>query len=130
MPFRYKIIENKKLVYAKAIDTVTFSDLLNHLDELCQDPKYKAPMKKLVDHRQNKKFDLTMKEQEQFAGKKASFKKMFSGEKCAIVVPTDFGFALGQVHASLSSCEDIETKAFRNFDEALIWLDVELDSDN
>jgi hypothetical protein len=128
MPFRYKIIENKKLLYAKATDTVTFSCLIDHLDEVCQDPKYKAPMKKLVDYRQIKKMDITMHEQERFAQKKASLKKLFFGEKCAIIVPTDFGFALGQVHASLSSCEDIETKAFRNFDEALSWLDVELDN--
>ena len=54
MPLKYKIIESKKLVYLKGIGNVTFSELMNHIDELSQDPKYKAPMKKLVDHRQIK----------------------------------------------------------------------------
>ena len=84
MPFKYEIIESKKLLYAKAIGEVTFSELMNHLDELCQDSKYKAPMKKLVDHRQIERLDLTMKEQELLAEKKASFRELFSGEKCAI----------------------------------------------
>ena len=54
MPLKYKIIESKKLIYLKGIGTVAFSELMNHIDELGQDPKYKAPMKKLVDHRQIK----------------------------------------------------------------------------
>jgi len=54
MPLKYKIVESKKLIYLKGIGTVAFSELMNHIDELSQDPKYKAPMKKLVDHRQIK----------------------------------------------------------------------------
>lgn len=129
MPLKYKIIESNKLVYLKGIGTVTFSELMNHIDELSQDPKYKAPMKKLVDHRQIKKLDLSMNEQAHFAEKKTSFKELFSGEKCAIVSPTDFGFALARVHAALCEASNIDTSIFRDFNEALTWLGVELDDD-
>ena len=129
MPFKYEIIESKKLLYAKAIGKVTFSELMNHLDELCQDSKYKAPMKKLIDYRQVKKMDISMNEQERFVEKKASLKELFFGEKCAIVAPTDFGFALARVHGALSERSNIDTSIFRYFNEALAWLDVELDDD-
>ena len=129
MPFKYEIIESKKLLYAKAIGEVTFSELMNHLDELCQDSKYKAPMKKLIDYRQVKKMDISMNEQERFVEKKASLKELFFGEKCAIVAPTDFGFALARVHGALIEGSNIDTSIFRYFNEALAWLDVELDDD-
>ena len=129
MPLKYKIIESKKLVYLKGIGTVSFSELMNHIDDLSQDPKYKAPMKKLVDHRQIKELDLTMNEQKRFAEKKASFKELFSGEKCAIVSPTDFVFALARIHAALNDGSNIDTSIFRDFNEALTWLGIELDDD-
>ena len=129
MPLEYTFIESKKLVYLKGIGTVSFSELMNHIDELFQNPKYKPPMKKLVDHRQIKKLDLTMKEQELFAEKKASFRELFSGEKCAIVSPTDFVSALARVHASINEGSNIDTSVFRDFNEALTWLDIELDDD-
>jgi len=78
MPLKYTIIESKKLLYAKATGTVTFSELMNHVEELCQDSKYKAPMKKLIDYRQIKNMDISMDEQERFAEKKASVKELFS----------------------------------------------------
>ena len=63
MPLEYKIIESKKLLYVKGVGAVSFSELMNHVDELSQDPKYKASMKKLVDYRQVKKMDLSMDDQ-------------------------------------------------------------------
>ena len=81
MPLKYKIVESKKLVYLKGIGSVAFSELMNHIDELSQDVKYKAPMKKLVDHRQIKKLDLTMKEQELFAEKKSLIQRVVFGRK-------------------------------------------------
>ena len=129
MPLIYKIIESKKLLYVEGVGVVSFSELMNHVDELCQDPKYKAPMKKLVDYRQIKKLDLTMDEQERFVQKKASVKEFFSEEKCAIVAPTDYGFALARVHGALSEGSNRDTSIFRDFNDALTWLDVKLDDD-
>ncbi len=129
MPLKYEIIGSKKLLYVKGIAAVSFSELMDHVDELCQDPKYKAPMKKLVDYRQIKKLDLSMDEQERFVEKKTSVKELFSGEKCAIVAPTDYGFALARVHGALSEGSNIDTSVFRDLNEALTWLGVELDDD-
>ena len=52
-----------------------------------------------------------------------------TGEKCAIVASTDFGFALARVHAALSEASNIDTSVFRDLNEALTWSGVELDDD-
>ena len=70
-----------------------------------------------------------MDEQERFAQKKAASRDFFSGEKCAIVAPTDLGFALARIHVSLGERAGIDTKAFKDYNEALIWLGVELDDE-
>ena len=54
---------------------------------------------------------------------------LFFGEKCAIVAPTDFGFALARVHGALCEGSNRETSVFRDFNETLAWLGVELDDE-
>ena len=61
--------------------------------------------------------------------KKTSVKELFSGEKCAIVAPTDYGFAIARVHGALSEGSNRDTSIFRDFNDALTWLDVKLDDD-
>jgi hypothetical protein len=51
MPIDYEIIEDKKLVLATGIGTISGNDVIRHLEELNKDDKYIAPMKKLIDYR-------------------------------------------------------------------------------
>ncbi|MBU0986046.1 MAG: hypothetical protein KKH68_02240 [Proteobacteria bacterium] len=127
MILRYKIIENKKLVYVTGTGTLTFAELMRHIEELYQDPKYKAPMKKLIDYRQITKYALSLKEAQIFAQKKISFGNIFSGEKCATVAPSDIGFGMARAHDAHIEGSNIETAAFRDFEQALNWLGIELD---
>jgi hypothetical protein len=46
MPLTYEIIEDKKLVFCIGTGRITFSELMNHIEELSTDPKYKKPMLK------------------------------------------------------------------------------------
>ena len=129
MTVQYKIIENKKIVYVLGTDVITFSDLMDHTDDLSHDKNYKAPMRKLVDYRNIKKFDLSIKEAEIFANKKASLTDVFSRETCAIVAPRDMEYGMARVHFALTSDSTITTEVFRKFKEALVWLNIELDDD-
>ena len=114
MQIKYRIIENKKLVYAIGSGRVTLSDLLSHMDELSRDPNYKAPMKKLVDYRQIDCLELSMEESEIFATKKASLNEVFYKEKCAIVATKDINYGTARVHNALISSSGIETAVFRD----------------
>ena len=130
MPLKYEIIQSKKLVYVIGTGAVTFYELMHHIEVLGQDPKYKAPMKKLIDYRQLKYLDLSMNEQEVFAQKKAALSASYTGEKCAIVAPTDVGFGIARIHGALIDDSIIDTMVFRDFNKALSWLDIELNDDS
>jgi len=129
MSLRYKIIESKGLVYVVGADVVTFSALMSHIQALSKDPRYKAPMKKLVDYRNITGKELKTRELNLYAQAKAELKDVFREEKCAIVAPRDLDFGLCRVHAALVEASGIETGVFRDLDQALSWLGVEIDDD-
>lgn len=129
MPLEYKIINEKKLVHVTGWGIITFSELMSHMDELHSDPLYQKPMKKLIDYRQVDDIQLSMDETETFTQRKAEFSDSFAGEKCAIVAPKDVAYGTARVHDALIEIKepDIETSVFRKMDEALEWLDIEID---
>lgn len=43
MPIKYKILKNRKFVYAVGEGQISFDDLLQHVNELAEDPKYVSP---------------------------------------------------------------------------------------
>jgi hypothetical protein len=130
MPLKYKILDDEKLVYVIGAETITFDELLDHLDDLSKDPQYKAPMKKLVDYRNIEKIGVSMAESRTFFKKKASLDKVFSGEKCAIVAIQDFDFGMSRAHTAYIEGADIETVVFRDIQSALSWLNVKLNEDD
>ncbi|MDY6951456.1 MAG: hypothetical protein SWE60_08090 [Thermodesulfobacteriota bacterium] len=127
MSLRYRIIESKGLVYVVGADVVTFSELMSHIQALSKDRGYEAPMKKLVDYRHIKGKDLKTKELALYAQAKAALKDVFREEKCAIVAPRDLDFGLSRVHGALVDGAGIETGVFRDLDQALSWLGVDID---
>jgi hypothetical protein len=132
MALKYKIIKSKKIVYVTGNGVITFSELIQHINELAQDPDYKAPMKKLVDYRNIERLDLSMSESELFAQRKAELDEIFSEEKCAIVTDVDSSFGVARVHDTLISFKNpnIVTMVFRDFIKAQEWLGIELDDDD
>jgi hypothetical protein len=128
MSLKYEIIEDLKLVLAVGEGVITFPELMEHIDQLGNDPKYKKPMKKLVDYRNVSSIQMTSSESETFAQKKAGLSDVFIGEKCAIVAPVDPAYGMARVHDSLMDYKEpgIETSVFRDWDEAQNWLAVKL----
>ncbi|MDY6954768.1 MAG: hypothetical protein SWE60_24975 [Thermodesulfobacteriota bacterium] len=127
MSLRYKIIESKGLVYVVGAGVVTFSELMSHIEALSKDTRYKAPMKKLVDYRNITGKELETRELALYAQAKATLKDVFREEKCAIVAPRDLDFGLSRVHGALVEASGIETGVFRDLDQALSWLGVDID---
>ena len=125
MPLRYKVIEDKKLVYVVGTDIVTFDDLVESLKSLSDDPRYTAPMRKLVDYRHLEKIELSMKESEAFAREKDLRKNIFAHEQCAIVAPKDVNFGIARMHSSLIDQSTMITKVFREMEDARAWLGIE-----
>lgn len=128
MPLKYDIIEDLNLVLAVGKDIISFTELMDHLEQLSDDPRYKKPMKKLVDYRKVDSIQMSSSESETFAQKKAGLGDVFIGEQCAIVAPVDPAYGMARVHDSLIDYKEpgISTSVFRDWDEALAWLNVKL----
>ena len=129
MAIEYEIIDDKRLVIAKGSGVVTGNDVIRHLDTLVADERYIAPMKKLVDYRFIKTMQVSNEEAYGIARKKERLSKKFAGERCAFVSPADLTFGASRVHQALIDGADIDTAVFRRIEDALEWLDVELDTD-
>ena len=126
MPIKYEILTDKKLVYAVAEGRVTIDELLDHIRELAADPRYEPPMKKLVDYRNAPVVALSVAESDHFTEAKKAVAHRFTGEVCAIVVKHDIDFGMSRLHGAKAESARIDTNVFRRFEEALSWLDVEL----
>ncbi len=129
MPIKYKIFQNRKLVYALGNGKITFDELLQHIEELAADPQYKPPMKKIVDYRNATLFGLSIEEANKFTIKKVQLVEIFNNETCAFVMNSDLDFGMSRAHEAHFENSDITTNVFRNMEEALSWLQVDLDKD-
>ncbi len=128
MPIKYRIFQDRKLVYALSVDKITYQDLILHLEELAANPEYLSPMKKLVDYRNSTLTTLSTEESIKVTKKKVQLTETFKNEKCAFVTKSDLDFGMTRFHQSHIEIEDsgIMTCAFRNFEDALAWLEVDL----
>ena len=127
MAIEYEIIEDKRLVIAKGFGIVTGYDVISHLDTLAADERYVAPMKKLVDYSSIDGIIQSHEELSIIVQKKEALQRKFAGERCAFVSPADLTFGITRVHQALIDSTVINTEVFRRIEEALEWLDVELD---
>jgi hypothetical protein len=127
MAIRYKIFDDKKFVYVTADKVPEFSEQLEHLETLANDPKYIAPMKKLVDFSKIGQIGLTNEEIDEYMGKKAQYKDKFKGERTAVVVNNDLDFGISRIFYVKMDNQKFEMNVFRTVDEALQWLDIKLD---
>jgi hypothetical protein len=128
MPIDYEIIEDKKLFLAKGIGTISGNDVIRHLEELSEDDKYVAPMKKLIDYRLVEKLSILYGQAMKIAQLKRELSSVFKGKKCAFISPGDLTYRTSRVHQSLiDDCPDLSTEVFRSVEETLDWLKVKLD---
>ena len=127
MPIEYDIIMSSKLVLAKGSGVITGIDVIRHLDALTMDDRYKSPMKKLVDYRTIDSIRISLKEAFSIAQKKIKLAGVFTGERCAFVSPMELSYASSRVHQALVDGAGLDTVVFRRIEDALEWLDVELD---
>jgi hypothetical protein len=129
MAIEYKIIEDKNLILAKGLGTVKGNDVLIHLVELAADENYISPMKKLVDYRNIDNIMISSEEAIAIAKKKKELSARFKNERCAFISPGDLTYGTSRVHQALIQGIDLNTEVFRNVQEAIDWLEVEIDID-
>ena len=106
--------EDKKLILAKGSGVVTGNDVIEHLNSLAADNRYRAPMKKLIDYRSIDGINISADEARKIAQKKQSLISTFHGKKCAFVSPGDLTYGTSRVHKTLISSVDVNTAVLRH----------------
>jgi hypothetical protein len=127
MSIKYKIFPKRKLVYAVGKGPIQFDDLMAHIDEIACNPEYTPPMKKIVDYRNATIEKLSSDQANQFTEKKSQLKSKFKDETCVLVTETDLNFGMSRMHGTHIETSNIKTNVFRNIEDALSWLQVNLD---
>ena len=122
----YQIIDRLKLVYARLIGTVDAEALIRHFKELSQDERYITPMKKLVDCRYCDDYRVSTAEEQKLASLKEVFADKFRNERCAIVAPSNLLYGSNRAFQEQSFDSVIETMVFKNFNDALAWLQIDI----
>ena len=130
MAIQYKILPDKKLVYVSGKTKPTIEEQIQCLFSIAQDPLYVAPMKKLVDFRVCEPIGYSHDEIKRFTEAKAELKERFKGEATAVIVNNDLDFGVSRVFSSFLEPHNLDLCVFRNLDDALRWLDVEVDDDD
>lgn len=125
MTVGYTFFEKWKLVLVNIAETVTFEQMAMYLKSLSQDPHYRPPMKKLVDFRKCRKYDLTRDQAEKFAALNKELSSCFTNEKCAVIAPGDLEYGMSRAHELHLSGSGLDIQVFRQLPEALDWLGIE-----
>jgi hypothetical protein len=64
--------------------------------------------------------------EETYACLKVFLSNTFQGERCAICAPSNLQYGMSRTHEMLTRRFGIKTMVFREFQEALAWLDIDL----
>ncbi len=124
MGLRYAIHRERRLVRVVGEGLLTLRQLQDHLLALSEDPRYVAPMLKLVDLRRAALTRLAPEDVHAFTDLKACLARHFVAERCAIVVSRDVDYGIARIHAARSEVSDIETRVFKELAPAVAWLET------
>jgi hypothetical protein len=130
MPIRYKIIPEKKLVYALMENGIKDEDVFQHWKILAKDPRYVAPMKKIIDCRKCDIYGPSSEKIKDILGGKVKLLEKFKGEISVSIVNNDLDFGMSRMLGAHLTMHGMELHVVRSLSAALQILDVELSEDD
>ena len=125
MPIDYEWDEKAGLISTRLWGEVTDADIDAHTRKLFQDSRLAPPLLEIIDTRDVGKMNITARSLKKMADAAGVFKEKFSGQRSAIVAPTDVMFGMARMYEMLSESagSPIQICAFRTFEDARAWLD-------
>jgi hypothetical protein len=124
---KYECVYNPELNIVEGVthgmaDVAKFIELMDRVMDLCGQEEAENI---LVDHSDLDAGSLTMEHIETLGRTAASKKDVCKVKRCAIVVTNDLQFGLArawEIIVSMYDLTDLETRLFRNRDEAIQWI--------
>jgi len=129
MPFTYVIDAERRLVHITASGRITASEAFSCFDEVASSPEFVQGMRVLSDHRQ---LDTTVSVGfvRMFLTKINALSELLRGSKLALVEAGAARYGMARMASMLSDPSVMELRAFRDFDEAKEWLEVDLEEES
>src|SRR5579872_7433255 len=118
MPIENKIIREQRRVITRMFGDVSYDDVMSVDRELMATAEFDTSFDQLVDLTGIDKVNVSTEWLRNHAQMSKSFAK---SSRCAIVVSSDFVYALARVYASVQTDRN-EFQIFRSFAEAESWL--------
>lgn len=126
MPIDYEWDEKAGLIRTRMWGEVTDDDIDAHTLKIFKDTRLTPPISEIIDSLDVVKLSVTSKSLKKIADGARANKEKFVGHRTAIVSATDVIFGMARMYEMLSDVagSPIKISAFRNFGDALAWLDT------
>jgi hypothetical protein len=122
MPADFRIDLEKRRVWSYATGDLSYEDMTDHMNRLAKHPQFDPRFSQMLDFRGISIVGVTTEEVIALAEV-----RVFSPQsKRAFVAPEPLNFGLARMYEALRATKgDDRIRVFRDYDEALEWLDLE-----
>ena len=114
----------RNLIIHHFSDSVSLPEFTKTIENTLSNPDYKVGMDAIWECKQGTKVEMSSSEAQKLSdltGK--AFDKEGSGYKLALVAKEDLAYGMLRVYEGWSSNRPVEISTFRNYDDALSWVD-------
>lgn len=127
MPVEYKIIPDQKIAYIRAWGKVTADEIMIEGARMFAESDWVNGYNILCDYREITELNIKIEDIERIVIQDKEHEPLFDQSKCAVVSTGDLIFGLSRMWETLSEDNKLERIIFRNFDDALGWLGIDID---
>lgn len=125
MPYDVNFYPPARLVYAIGYGVILADEMMKHWTALAADPRYQAPMKKLVRYLPGNVRQITVEESRTMPAFKRRFDEAFANERCAMIASTDLHYGMSRMFESFADDGTVEHHhTVRSAEEGLAWLEI------
>jgi hypothetical protein len=124
MPIEYTIDKNLGIVFTKASDVLTESELMSHKRKLLADPEFRPGFVELSDVRGISDLAISPSGIEKFVAQDESDAERLRDYKLAIVVSGALEYGMGVMYEIMSRKNAMNVRIFRHIDDAKDWLQI------
>lgn len=118
----YTIYDPPGIIVARMRGRITLKELLQHQDELLEDPLFRNNLDKIVDMSLVESLDLHLEDEHQLVNYKMA--KGIRERRMAFIAKDDLHFGMSRMYQIVSEDVHQDVHVVRNLEEALAWLNI------
>ena len=127
MPITYTIVPGQKTAYVKGTGKVSIEDIMQEGAKMFAQSEWENGYNLLCDYREVTELDIDMDDVGRIVDQDMKNESVFDKSKCAIVATKDLVYGFTRMWDSLSANIRLTKEVFRDINDAIDWLDLDLD---